>query len=171
VATIDPAHYRAVLGAFCSGVTVLTAVDGDGMPLGMTCQSFSALSLDPPLVLVAPARTSTTWPRIRAARGFCVNVLADGQRHVSDGMSRSGTDKFAGVGWTASAHGRPRIAGAAAWIECDVHDEHDGGDHTLVVGAVRELVDGGRLPLLFHRGGYAALLPSRGGIRSGPRPA
>lgn len=154
--TVAPARFREVLGAFCSGITVITAAGPDGAPIGMTCQSFSSLSLDPPMVMFAPARTSTTWPRIRAAGRFCVNVLADDQHGVSAAMSRRGTDKFAGVAWTPSPTGVPRLAGSAAWIDCDLAAEYDGGDHTIVVGAVRELGSSPSLePLLYHRGRYA----------------
>ncbi|MCE3551450.1 flavin reductase family protein [Pseudonocardia sp. RS11V-5] len=153
---IPPEHFREVLGAFCSGITVITAAGPDGAPLGMTCQSFSSLSLDPPMILIAPALTSTTWPRIREAGTFCVNILADGQHGVSDAMSRRGTDKFADVAWTPSPTGAPRLADVAAWIDCDLAAEHDGGDHTIVVGAVRALGSAPSLePLLYHRGRYA----------------
>ncbi|WP_226367803.1 flavin reductase family protein [Pseudonocardia sp. ICBG162] len=155
--SIDPQRFRTVLGAFCSGITVVTALDADGAPLGLTCQSFSSLSLDPPLVLLAPARSSSTWPRIRAAGGFGVAVLAAGQEDVALAMARSGTDKFAGLDWAPSAHGRPRPAGIAAWLDCDLHAEHDGGDHTVVVGAVRDLDVTDHPPLLYHRGAFATL--------------
>jgi 3-hydroxy-9,10-secoandrosta-1,3,5(10)-triene-9,17-dione monooxygenase reductase component len=155
-ALIAPDRFRAVLGAFCSGITVVTATGPDGAPVGMTCQSFSSLSLDPPMIMFAPARTSTTWPRIRAVGAFCVNVLADDQHGISDAMSRRGTDKFAGIAWTPSSAGAPRLAGAAAWIDCDLAAEHDGGDHTIAVGAVRELAaTPAAEPLLYHRGRYA----------------
>ncbi|MDP9460798.1 MAG: flavin reductase family protein, partial [Actinomycetota bacterium] len=96
---VDPRLLRDVLGHFASGVTVVTAVTADG-PIGFTCQSFSSLSLDPPLVAFAPARTSRTWPRLREIRRFCVNVLAEGQDAVSQNFARSVPDKFAGVPWT-----------------------------------------------------------------------
>lgn len=153
----DPVRFREVLGAFCSGITVITAIDADGVPLGLTCQSFISLSLAPPLVLFAPARTSTTWPQIRTTGGFCVNVLAEEQREVSTAMARSGADKFAGVTWEPSQHGSPRLPGAAAWIDCTLHAEHDGGDHTIVIGSVRGLDVSNQAPLLYHRGDYASL--------------
>ena len=97
-----------MLGHFASGVTVVTALTADG-PAGFTCQSFSSLSLDPPLVAFAPARTSRTWPALRAIGRFCVNVLAEGQDDVSQNFARSGADKFAGVPLVAQ---RARLAGA-----------------------------------------------------------
>jgi 3-hydroxy-9,10-secoandrosta-1,3,5(10)-triene-9,17-dione monooxygenase reductase component len=158
---VDPATFRAVLGRFCSGITVITALGADG-PLGLTCQSFSSLSLDPPLVLFSPARTSRTWPRIREVGRLCVNVLAEGHCELSAAMARSGTDKFAGVRWDTSAHGAPRLGGAVAWLDCVVEAEYDGGDHTIVVAAVHGLsADPSARPLLYYQGRYAALAALR----------
>jgi flavin reductase (DIM6/NTAB) family NADH-FMN oxidoreductase RutF len=156
-ASVDQATFRAVLGRFCSGITVITAL-GPGGPLGLTCQSFSSLSLDPPLVLFTPARTSTTWPRIREIGRLCVNVLAEEHSGLSAAMARSGTDKFAGVRWGTSPLGAPRLEGAVAWLDCTVEAEHDGGDHTIVVAAVHGLSAGpSARPLLYYRGQYATL--------------
>ncbi|PXY36277.1 flavin reductase [Prauserella flavalba] len=146
---------RDVLGSFCSGVVVVTAATPE--PVGFTCQSFASLSLDPPLVTFAPGRGSRTWPRIRQAGGFCVNILAAGQRHLSDQFARSGTDKFAGVGWSPGESGSPVLDGVLAWVDCTLWAEYDGGDHTIVIGEVRALAsDPRRDPLLFHRGAYLA---------------
>jgi len=157
---IDPATFRSVLGHFCSGITVVAAMGPDG-PLGFTCQAFSSLSLDPPLVLFSPARSSMTWPRIRQIGTFCVNVLAEDHQQVSIAMSRSGTDKFAGVSWHRSDNGAPRIDGAAAWIDCRLHTEHDGGDHTIVVAEVQNLgAASDARPLVFFQGQYVRAVPS-----------
>jgi flavin reductase (DIM6/NTAB) family NADH-FMN oxidoreductase RutF len=154
---VDPATFRAVIGRFCSGITVITTLGPSG-PLGLTCQSFSSLSLDPPLVLFSPARTSTTWPRIREVGRLCVNVLAEEHCALSAAMARSGSDKFAGVSWNASAFGAPRLNGAVAWLDCVIEAEHDGGDHTIVVAAVHGLSAGpAARPLLYYRGRYASL--------------
>ena len=165
VEVIDPRVMRDVLGHFASGVTVVTADGGDG-PVGFTCQSFSSLSLDPPLVALAPARTSSTWPRLRDIGRFCVNVLAEDQSALSVAFARSGTDKFAGVRWRPSRHGSPVLDGVVAWIDSEVWAEYEGGDHTIVVGRVLDLgADPSRTPLLFHRGAYglqAALLDPEG---------
>jgi 3-hydroxy-9,10-secoandrosta-1,3,5(10)-triene-9,17-dione monooxygenase reductase component len=153
-AVVDPRVMRDVLGHFVSGVTVVTATGADG-PVGFTCQSFSSLSLDPPLVAFAPARTSTTWPRLREAGRFCVNVLAEEQDELSRQFARSGTDKFAGVSWMPSPYGSPVLDGVVAWIDSELWAEYEGGDHTIVVARVLDLgADGSRTPLLFHRGGY-----------------
>jgi 3-hydroxy-9,10-secoandrosta-1,3,5(10)-triene-9,17-dione monooxygenase reductase component len=151
---VDPRVMRDVLGHFVSGVTVVTAMGADG-PAGFTCQSFSSLSLDPPLVAFAPARTSTTWPQLREAGRFCVNVLAEEQSHLSRQFALSGTDKYAGVSWSPSPYGSPVLEGVVAWIDSELWAEYDGGDHTIVVARVLDLgADASRVPLLFHRGGY-----------------
>jgi 3-hydroxy-9,10-secoandrosta-1,3,5(10)-triene-9,17-dione monooxygenase reductase component len=147
---------REVLGHFVTGIVVITAV-GPAGPLGFTCQSFASLSLDPPLISFAPARSSSTWPRIREAKNFCVNVLAADHRDLSAGFARSGTavDKFAGVDWCPAPSGAPVIEGVSAWIDCTLWSEYDGGDHTIVVGHVHDLgSDPATLPLLFYRGAY-----------------
>jgi flavin reductase (DIM6/NTAB) family NADH-FMN oxidoreductase RutF len=154
---VEPAQMREVLGHFASGVTVVTALTGDG-PIGFTCQSFSSLSLDPPLVVFAPGRSSTTWPRLRDLGRFCINVLAEGQDDVSQNFAHSGADKFAGVRWTTSAHGSPVLDGVVAWIDAALWAEYDGGDHTVVAARVLDLgADADRRPLLFHRGTYGFL--------------
>jgi flavin reductase (DIM6/NTAB) family NADH-FMN oxidoreductase RutF len=162
VEVIDPGLMREVLGHFASGVTVVTALDDEG-PIGFTCQSFSSLSLDPPLVVFAPARSSRTWPRLRELGRFCVNVLAEDQHDLSAAFARSGVDKFAGVHWRRSRLGRPVLDDVVAWIDCELWAEYDGGDHTLVAARVLDLgADGRRRPLLFHRGSYSLLEGPRG---------
>jgi 3-hydroxy-9,10-secoandrosta-1,3,5(10)-triene-9,17-dione monooxygenase reductase component len=154
---VDPRLMREVLGHFASGVTVVTADTDDG-PIGFTCQSFSSLSLDPPLIAFAPARTSQTWPRLRDMGRFCVNVLAEGQDAVSQDFARSGSDKFTGVAWTPSPHGSPVLDDVVAWIDGELWAEYDGGDHTIVVARVLDLgAHPDRRPLLFHRGSYGLL--------------
>jgi flavin reductase (DIM6/NTAB) family NADH-FMN oxidoreductase RutF len=158
-APCDQSEFRRVLGNFATGVTVVTApaADGEGGPAGFACQSFSALSLDPPLVAFMVGRTSTTWPRIARAGVFCVNVLGAHQGELCRGFAVSGADKFAGVGYDAAPVSRsPRLTGALAWIDCAIHAVHTGGDHLVVVGRVTALgaADGDRPPLLFHRGRF-----------------
>ncbi|MET8942327.1 flavin reductase family protein [Streptomyces sp. NPDC004542] len=158
-APVDPAEFRRVLGTFATGVTVITAppADGASSPAGFACQSFSSLSLDPPLVAFMVGRASATWPRIARAGVFCVNVLAAHQGEVCRGFAVSGADKFAGVAYDAApVSGSPRLAGTVAWIDCTVHAVHTGGDHLIVVGRVDALGTGDRdgAPLLFHRGRF-----------------
>lgn len=153
----DRQRYRQVLGHFCTGVTVITAVGPEG-PIGFACQSFAALSLDPPLVLFCPGKTSRSWPVIESAGTFCVNLLAEHQSEVSARFGAPGKDKFSGIPLYASPSGNPIIDGALTWIDCTVHAVHDGGDHFLVLGHVAHLgpVSDGK-PLLFNRGSYTGL--------------
>ncbi|WLW54225.1 flavin reductase family protein [Streptomyces sp. YU58] len=159
-APVDQAEFRRVLGNFATGVTVVTApaTDSGTPPAGFACQSFSSLSLDPPLVAFMVGRTSTTWPRIARAGVFCVNVLGAHQGELCRGFAVSGRDKFTGVAYDASpASGSPRLAGALAWIDCTIHAVHTGGDHLIVVGRVEALGTGedeGGAPLVFHRGRF-----------------
>jgi 3-hydroxy-9,10-secoandrosta-1,3,5(10)-triene-9,17-dione monooxygenase reductase component len=138
---VDPSQYRSVLSHFASGVVVITGLEAGGQPVGMTAQSFTSLSLDPPLILVCPARTSTSWPRI-SGRRFAVNVLAAGQREVSAVFAQRGGDKFAKVDWHRGPNGLPLIAGAIAQLECDLESLHPGGDHLIAVGRVLTLAAG-----------------------------
>ncbi len=160
VSAIDAARFRQVLGHFATGVTVIAAVDG-GTPVGLAIGSFTSLSLDPPLVAFCPDKRSSSWPRIRAAGAFCVNVLAEDQELLCRAFASKGADKFAGVGWTPAASGSPRLAGALAWIDCTIEAVHDGGDHEICVGRVRELDVGAEAegPLVFYRGGYGRFEP------------
>jgi 3-hydroxy-9,10-secoandrosta-1,3,5(10)-triene-9,17-dione monooxygenase reductase component len=155
---VDPARFRHVLSHFASGVVVVTGIVG-GRPAGLTCQSFTALSLDPPMVLFCPSRASTSWPQLTTAPFLCINILSHGQRRLSDAFARSGTDKFAGVGWTPAPHGgAPALDGAVAHIEARVAGCHDGGDHHIVTCRVESIaVTDGRAPLLFYRSRYHAV--------------
>lgn len=170
-APVPQAEFRRVLGNFASGVAVVTApatatatdpqVTADApqgaAPAGFACQSFSSLSLDPPLVAFMVGRTSTTWPRIARAGVFCVNVLSAGQGELCRAFAVSGADKFAGVTYDAApVSGSPRLAGTLAWIDCTIHAVHTGGDHLIVVGRVDALgaSEGDEAPLLFHKGRF-----------------
>ncbi|WP_416483322.1 flavin reductase family protein [Streptomyces sp. CL12] len=163
-APVDQDEFRRVLGTFASGVTVITApaAEGERGPAGFACQSFSSLSLDPPLVCFMVARTSTTWPRIARAGVFCVNILGADQAELCRAFAMRGADKFAGVPHTpAPRTGSPRLLGATAWIDCAVHAVHPGGDHLIVTGRVDALgtTDDPPAPLLFHRGDFGRLAP------------
>ena len=155
VTRVEPGDFRHVLGHFASGITVVTAID-DGEPVGFACQSFTSLSLDPPLVLFCPSKSSTTWPRIQRAGRFCVNVLAEDQQKVSQKFAVSGGDKFREIAWRPSNNGSPIIDDVLAWVDCTLENVHEAGDHYVVIGRVLELsVDREHKPLLFFRGEYA----------------
>lgn len=147
-----------MLGRFATGVVVVTGV-GDKGPLGLTAQSFASLSLDPPLVLFCPAKSSSSWPTIKADGRFCVNILADDQDEISGAFARSGGDKFAGVAWRPSSRGLPLIEGCTAHVECDLDRVVDAGDHEVAIGSVVDLHLGrDHRPLLFYRGRYERLI-------------
>ncbi|HEY2563644.1 MAG TPA: flavin reductase family protein [Acidimicrobiales bacterium] len=159
-ATFDTTQFKEAMGRFATGVTIVTALE-EGMPVGFSCQSFVSLSLDPPLVALAPAKTSTSWPRIARAGSFCVNVLSDRQSDVCMNFAVSGGDKFTGVPWhPAEIGGAPIIEGSLAWIDCELELVHDAGDHELVIGKVLELGLGEGEPLLYYRSGFAHLTTS-----------
>jgi 3-hydroxy-9,10-secoandrosta-1,3,5(10)-triene-9,17-dione monooxygenase reductase component len=148
-------QFRDVLGSFASGVTVVTTVS-NGEPVGMTCQSFSSVSLDPPLVLFIPAKTSRAWPLMQRSGRFCINFLAADQAELSNTMASRGTDKFAGVSWQPTeATGSPLLEGALGHVDCSIHAVHEAGDHYVVIGRVLELALGeAEKPLLFFQGKY-----------------
>lgn len=152
MAPVDATDFRHALGHFCTGVTVMTGLDGAD-PVGLACQSFSSLSLDPPLVLFCPGRTSTSWPRIRRGGRFAVNVLAEDQPEVCAAFGSSTAAKFAATRWRVTEGGAVVIKDVLAWLDCTVEAIHDGGDHEIVVGRVQELrVERDHRPLLYFRG-------------------
>ncbi len=154
---VDPALFRRTLGQFCSGVVIATGVL-DGRPAGFAAQSFSSLSLDPPLVALFPGRQSSSWPKLRDSGSFCINILSAAQQSLCELFAQSGADKFADLDWRPGPTGSPILPGVLAYIDCTLEAEHDGGDHTIAVGRVRELAietaEGG--PLLFFRGAYGS---------------
>lgn len=154
---VDPSHYRTVLGHFATGVTVVTASDG-GQPVGMAVNSFTSVSLDPPLVMFCAARSSTTWPVIKAAGAFAVNVLAADQEELSRAFATKDADRFSCVDHRPGITGSPILVGALAYIDCTLDALHDAGDHELVVGRVVDLdVQRDADPLVFFRGDYGYL--------------
>ncbi len=155
-ATSDHDRFRQALGHFATGVTVVTAME-EGHPVGFTCQAFTSLSLEPPMVALAPAKSSTSWPRIARAGAFCVNVLSEDQEAVGQAFARSGGDKFADVDWRPGPLGVPLLEGCLAWVACELGIVHDAGDHELVTGRVRHLGVGAGGPLLYYRGAFGRL--------------
>ncbi|MEO6470337.1 MAG: flavin reductase family protein [Aeromicrobium sp.] len=146
--------YRDVLGQYASGVTVVTTLLR-GTPVGMTCQSFTSVSLDPPLVAFLPMKNSRAFAAIRQSRRFCVNFLSAEQTEVSNGFASQAEDKFDGVAWQTTDGGMPRLEGTVGWVDCSVQDVHEAGDHYLVIGRVEDLGQGDAIdPLLFHQGSY-----------------
>jgi flavin reductase (DIM6/NTAB) family NADH-FMN oxidoreductase RutF len=154
---LDPMEFRRTLGCFATGVTVITVVDPEGKPRGLTANAFSSLSLDPTLILVCVDHRSDTFPVIGPASAFAVNILGETQREVSQRFAGKGEDKFMDVPYHAGKTGAPVIDGALAVIECLVHSAHEAGDHTIFIGNVQHVEHGQGKPLLFFRGNYASL--------------
>lgn len=152
----DSATYRQVLGHFPTGVAAITAISADGTPTGMAVGSFTSVSLDPPLVAFLPDKSSSTFPLIRDSGRFCVNFLTHQQEWMCRTFATKGADKFAGVTWQpATSTGSPVIDDALGWIDCEIGDIHDAGDHYIVIGAVKDLgVSGRSMPLVFFQGGF-----------------
>jgi len=149
------ARFRQVLGQYPTGVCVVTGITQDGQPTGLAVGSFTSLSLHPPLVAFMPDKTSSSWPKIRPANAFCVNILSAGQESVCRAFAARAPDKFRDVSWRAASSGSPVITGVVAWIDCDLERVHEAGDHEIVIGRVRELeIESPSLPLLFFRGKY-----------------
>ena len=149
-------RFRQVLGHLPTGVTIITARTPSG-PKGMTANSFTSVSLEPPLVLFCPAKTSETWPKLRDASRFCVNILAAQQEQLCRQFAKRDTDRFADVPFH-SRIGGPALDNAAGWLDCGVETEHDAGDHLIVVARVLDFdANAGVRPLVFHRGRYRAV--------------
>ena len=148
-------EYRAALGQFATGVTIVTAQAPDGRLFGLTANSFNSVSLAPPLVLWSLSRQSSSMLGFLAASHYAINVLAADQRLLAERFSRKGIDRFDGVAWRAGLTGAPVIDGAVAVFECSHRSQHDEGDHVIFVGEVahcRRRV--GASPLVFHGGRF-----------------
>jgi flavin reductase (DIM6/NTAB) family NADH-FMN oxidoreductase RutF len=153
---LDVARLKAVMGHFATGVTIVAGMDGDE-PHGFTAQSFHSLSMDPPLILVCPGKSVASWPHIRTGGTFCVSILSREQESACMAFASKTADKFGATTWRPSPVTKsPMIDGALAWIDCKLHAEHDGGDHTVVIGRVLdvEINDLEQQPLLFYRAGF-----------------
>ena len=157
---VTEAGFREAAGHFATGVVVITGRDDEG-PVGFTAQSFTSVSLDPPLISICPGLDVASWARMAPRKRFCVNVLADDQEAVSRTFATKDADKFDGIGYDDSAcEAGPVIDGGLAWFSCRVVEEHVAGDHRIVVAQVDELGLGEkRRPLIFFRGGYAGIAP------------
>ncbi|MEP6689226.1 MAG: flavin reductase family protein [Gemmatimonadales bacterium] len=146
-----------MLGRFATGVTILTVRDPAGQPAGMTASSLASVSLEPPLVSVCVDHTADLHDLIVAAPEFVVNVLESGQEELSRRFADPHDDRFAGIGYHAGPEGQIYLDGALAHIECERFAEYPGGDHTIIVGRVIGGDSREGHPLLYYRGGYAAL--------------
>jgi flavin reductase (DIM6/NTAB) family NADH-FMN oxidoreductase RutF len=153
-APFDPRLLRDAFGCFATGVTVITSQSLSGERVGLTANSFTSLSLDPPLLLFCPANGASALPVLRESSRFAINILdLDGQA-VADRFTKKGIDRFAEHDWQ-DWDGVPALASAKAAVACTLHADHDGGDHRIIVGRVTRLaLDQGREPLLYLHGRY-----------------
>lgn len=170
IATVSPCALRAAMGAFPTGVTVVTTVGRGGEPVGTTANAVTSLSLEPPLLLVCFGRESRTLAAIREHGGFAVNVLGTRHRDVSAAFARSGAaDAWAGLEHRAGPSGSPCLADALAHLDCTLQHRMPGGDHEILVGRVLHAEAGADDdPLIFHRGRYASLAPAGPGTPAEP---
>ena len=155
----DPRDLRDALGCFSTGVTVITALAPDGRKVGLTANSFSSVSLNPPLVLWSLVMRSSSLSAFQDSTHFAVNVLGRDQEHIARHFARSSADKFAGIDWVAGLGGAPLLNGVLAQFQCRNAFRHDGGDHMIFIGAVESFRHGPGEPLLYCRGQYGSFLP------------
>ncbi|MBM4258849.1 MAG: flavin reductase family protein [Deltaproteobacteria bacterium] len=154
---IDPRELRNVFGAFATGVTIITTKDPNGKPFGLTANSYTSLSLDPPLVLVCVDKKVDCYACFEQSKVFVVNILAEGQDQLSTRFATKGIEKFEGVPTHEGSVGVPLLDGAMGYIECKLINGFEGGDHTIYVGEVQNASAFGDRPLLFFKGKYSRL--------------
>ena len=157
--SIEPLSFREALGHYASGITVITSHTGDE-PIGFTCQSFYSVSMNPPLVSFSVMCSSASYPKIREAGRFAVNILSVEQVGISNQFARRGTDKWHGIEWQESPLGNPVIADSLHWLDCEIHAEHVAGDHVIVIGEVKAMdlqKADTEQPLLYFKGQYRNL--------------
>lgn len=158
---IDPKRLRQLLGCFPTGVAIITTNTSDGQPLGLTCNSFSSVSLEPPLVLFSLRNASSLLGQFMAAETFAINILSQSQDGLSGRFASKIVDKFEGVAWHAGPLGTPLIDGCLASFECKVHARHEAGDHTIFIGEVKHMgADSADHALVFYKGAYMMLAES-----------
>lgn len=153
---IEPLRFREVLGHYASGITVISSYVDDEL-IGFTCQSFHSVSMSPPLISFSVMSRSASYPKIRKAGRFVVNILSDEQVKISNQFARRGSEKWQGVEWQKSPLGNPIIVGSLHWLDCEIYAEHTAGDHLIVVGEVKALnlqQAEATQPLLYFKGQY-----------------
>ncbi len=156
-ADVDPKSLRQALGCFATGVAVITTLGDREAPVGLTVNSFSALSLDPPLVLWSLALTAPSHGAFRRHEGFAVNIVSADAKAVAERFARPSPDKFAKVAWRRGFLGLPLLDDVVATFECRTESRIQKGDHEIYIGKVERYSRTNRDPLIFHRSGYKAL--------------
>jgi 3-hydroxy-9,10-secoandrosta-1,3,5(10)-triene-9,17-dione monooxygenase reductase component len=160
--TFDTREFRGALGAFATGVTIVTTRDPGGHPVGLTANSFNSLSLDPPMVLWALAKASRNLPAFAAAEFFAVHILAAGQQALADRFAQRGADKFARLEYDTGQGGIPLLRHCSARFQCRTAHQYEGGDHAIFVGEVIDFESSGHAALAFHGGAYASVVRHAG---------
>lgn len=155
---IDPRDFRNALGAYGTGVTIITATAADGKPYGITCNSFASVSLNPPLVLWSLGVYSSSLTVFQNASHFTVHVLGTSQQALANRFAKSSEDKFTGVDWTPGLGNAPVLAESVANFQCRSVNRYYGGDHVIFLGAVEAYAYNANEPLLFARGAYGRFL-------------
>ncbi|WP_288401233.1 flavin-dependent trigonelline monooxygenase reductase component [uncultured Acinetobacter sp.] len=145
---------RDAFGSFMTGVTVVTTCKDDGTPLGFTANSFASVSLDPALLLVSIAKTSSNYNNFANASHFAINILAEEQKDISNTFARPSDDRFANLAWTKSASHNPVIDQVSAWFDCTTYQVVDAGDHAILIGKVDDFGSAGFAGLGYYRGAY-----------------
>lgn len=154
IGTFDKRQLRNVLGSFVTGVTVVTTLDPEGKMHGLTANSFSSVSLDPPLVLWSQATSAGSHAAFRDSDRFAINILAEDQHGLANHFATRSPDKFAGIDHDIGIEGLPVLRDCSAWLECKVVSRIPGGDHVIFVGSVERIRQSGRRPLIFGGGQY-----------------
>jgi flavin reductase (DIM6/NTAB) family NADH-FMN oxidoreductase RutF len=154
---VDQHSFRAVLGRFSSGVTVVTTSDKRKRDQGMTVSAFCSVSLDPPLVLMCIEHTASIYKAIAKATHFTVNILSDGQEAIARRFAEQGVNRFDSLGYSRGLNGMVVLDDVLGYVECEVTERHEAGDHDIIIGLVEVAVANEGKPLLYYRGGYAQL--------------
>lgn len=165
--TVDPRALRDAFGCFMTGVTVVTTVQ-DGKPLGFTANSFSSVSLDPPLLLVSIANRSANLSAFTTGAGFAINILSEGQKDLSAGFARPVDDRFADLHWRQGPAGNPVLAGVSAWFDCRLDQAVPAGDHTILIGRITGFEAGNAPGLGYYRGAYVTPATTAAQMPAGP---
>lgn len=155
---MDVGEFKAAMASFASGITLVTTLDANAVPLGLTATAFSSVCKEPPTCFICVAQSAEAHDAILSTRRFAVNVLPHDQQAVSDLFAQSGADKFGGTPWQPGPKlGCPTLPMALACLECEVTSHHAVGDHTAVFGILRSVTVREGTPLLYFRGGYVRL--------------
>lgn len=155
--SLDPDAFRAVLGRFATGVTIVTATDAQGVDHGMTVSAFSSLSLGPPLVLICIEHSASMHELLLETSHFAINILSDAQEETARRFAETGAQRFTGVGFTRGDRNMPILNDVLAYVECRRVAVHEGGDHSIIVGETETAIVRDGKPLLYYRGGFAQL--------------